>query len=245
MRRRVMLSLSLVLFFVLSVSLAFNVRAHKVLIRTGFEEFALGEPPKDWAVKADLFVVTDDIVKTEKKSLVMFAGADGDALGVPVETAAPIISVEFWVYIKSEGRSFNLKITSAENIAADEGGTYINWNAGRVRWYDNAAWVDIGEFEIDKWKYVRVVANFQESKFDFYSGDTREEMLKSEPAKGNFRLAAVGPVKWIEFYIWALSAPGYVDDLLAYEGAEPIPLIGAIEPVDKLATVWGKLKARS
>jgi hypothetical protein len=245
MNTKIILNLTLVLF--LSLSLVSSVKAQKILLETGFEEFTLNKPPKDWESTGGGFEVTDDMAKTEAKSLGVFGGQGDQYLGFPVETGESIISVEFWVYIESGGRSLTISITANEDINANQGGPYINWDAGGVRYYVEAdgAWSDLGKFETDTWRYVRVVANFQDGKFDFYSGATLEETLKAKPAKGlKFRTLVGVPCKRIVFTTYALAAPGYVDDLLVYEGAEPIRR-AALEPIDKIVTVWGKLKARN
>ena len=236
--------LTLTMAILLSVVFMNNAAAQKVLVQTGFEEFTVGKIPEDWEAQGDGFEVTDDTVKTDKKSLAILGGADGDGLGVPIETEHPITSVEFWVYIEGGGRSLNVKIGSADNIGENNGGTYINWDANIVRLYDGAAWQPIGDFETDVWKYIRIVADFDKSEFDFYAGDSRDKALNAKPEKGlAFRNAALGPVaKWLVFYVWGMTAAGYVDELLVYEGDEPLEL--AVEAGSKLTTMWGNIKAK-
>ncbi len=226
----------------LSVAVVKTTIAQEVYVQTGFEEFAVGEQPDDWEVAGGQFEVTKDTVKTDKRALAILGGGDGDGLGPPIETENPIISVEFWIYIESGGRSFNLKVASADNIGENTGCTYINWNADMVRLYDGAAWQPIGDFETDTWKYVRIVANVDKSEFDFYVGDNRNDALGAKAEKGlPFRNAALGPVaKWVVFYVWGMTAPGYVDDLLVYEGEAPLDL--AVDPNGKLTTLWGRVK---
>jgi len=241
-RTKKLLNLTLILF--LSLSLVSSAKAQEILMETGFEEFTLNKPPKDWESTGGGFEVTDDIVKTDDKSLGMLGGQGNQYLGFPVETEEPIISVEFWVYIENGGRSLTINITADENINSNQGGPYLNWDAGGVRYYVEAdgAWSDIGKFETDKWRYVRVVANFEASEFDFYSGATLDETLKAKPAKGLKFRSVVAPVcKRIVFTTYGLAAPGYVDDLLVYEGADPI-YRAAVGTNEKLATVWGELK---
>ena len=216
--------------------------SQKVFAQTGFEEFAAGNPPKDWEVIGGDFEVSGDTVKTDKKALAILGGGDGDGLGIPIETENPIISVEFYVYIVGGGRSFNLKVASADNIGENNGCTYINWDAGIVRLYDGGAWQLIGDFETDTWKYVYIVADVGKSEFNFSSGDDRNDALGAKPEKDlPFRNAALGPTaKWFAFYTWGITAPGYVDDLLVYEGAEALDL--AVDPGGKLTTFWGRIK---
>ncbi|MYC78558.1 hypothetical protein F4X10_22570 [Candidatus Poribacteria bacterium] len=232
----------LTLVVVLSFAVVNTTIAQEVYMQTGFEEFTVGKLPDDWEVAGGQFEVTKDTVKTDKKALAILGGGDGDGLGVPIETENSLISVEFWIYIESGGRSFNLKITSADNIGENTGCTYINWNADMVRLYDGAAWQPIGDFETDTWKYVRVVADVDKSEFDFYVGNNRNDALGAKAEKGlPFRNAALGPVaKWVVFYVWGMTAPGYVDDLLIYEGEDPLDL--AVDPNGKLATLWGQVK---
>lgn len=227
---------------VLTFALMKTATAQEVFAQTGFEEFADGKLPDDWEVVGGQFEVTKDTVKTDKKALAILGGADGDGLGVPIETENPIISVEFWIYIEGGGRSFNLKVATADNIGENNGCTYINWDADIVRLYDGAAWQLIGEFETDTWKYLRVVADVDKSEFDFYVGDDRNDALGAKPEKGlPFRNAALGPVaKWVAFYTWGMASPGYIDDLLIYEGADPLDL--AVDPNGKLTTFWGHVK---
>ena len=239
----------MIMLFVFGLSVVtsiFSVQtavAEKILVQTGFEEFTLGEPPKDWSVKGEGFQVTDDTVKTDEKSLAILGGANDDRAGVAIETENPIISVEFWVYIKGTGRAFNLKVVSDDNITQNDGGVYINWNANAVRLYNGSAWVPIDDFQFETWKYVRVVADVSKSTFDYYVGDDRDKALLADPKTGlAFRKAAVNPVaKWVVFHVYSSVAQGYVDDLLIYEGGEP-PTATPVNPKEKLATFWGHVK---
>ncbi len=234
----VLLTLAVTLTFVFVES----TDAQKVFVRTGFEEFTIGNPPKDWEAIGGDFEVSGETVKTDKKALAILGGADGDGLGIPIETENPIISVEFWVYIEGGGRSFNFKVATADGFGENNGCTYINWDAGVVRLYDGAAWQLIGDFETDTWKYVYIVADVEKSEFDFYVGDDRDDALGAKPEKGlPFRNPALGPVaKWVAFYVWGQVTNGYVDDLLVYEGEEALNL--AVDPTGKLATFWGQVK---
>ena len=237
-------------YFLLTVVLVLNLAivktaiSQEVFAQTGFEEFAVGNLPKDWEVIGGDFEVSGDTVKTDKKALAILGGGDGDGIGIPIETENPIISVEFWVYIEGGGRSFNLKVATADGFGENNGCTYINWDAGIVRLFDGAAWQLIGDFETDTWKYVRIIADVGKSEFDFYVGDDRNDALGAKPEKGlPFRNAALGPVaKWVAFYTWGITAPGYVDDLLVYEGEDALDL--AVDPGGKLATFWGRIKRR-
>ena len=243
---------TLVILFIVLVTLVSSLflqqtaNADKVLVQTGFEEFTVGEPPKDWEVRGNQMKVTDATVKTENKALGILGGANDDRVGVAIETENPIISVEFWVMIKGTGRSFNLKVVSDDNIAVNDGGVYMNWNANAVRLYNGSAWVAIGDFQFDAWKYVRVVADVSKSTFDYYVGDDRDMALESTPKTGlAFRKAATNPVaQWVVFHVYSTVAQGFVDDLLVYEGSNP-PSLTPVEPKGKLATYWGKLKEKS
>ena len=231
---------------VLSLALAQNAATQEIFIQTGFEEFTLGEPPQDWAVRGSEIEVADIAAKTGAKSLTVLGGADGDAVGFPIETENPIISVEFWLYVESGGRSLNVKVASTDDVNENNGGAYINWDSDIVRLYDGGAWQEIGPFETNTWKYVRIVANFEESQFDFSVGNSREDALSAAPKKElAFRNAALGPTaKSVVFHVYSTTVPGHVDDLLIYEGADAIDLDGltAVDPVGKLATAWGYLK---
>lgn len=240
---RILMGLMFAIVFVLSLTLVQTAIAQKVFVQTGFEKETLGKPPKDWEVRGDGFEVTNDKAKTDKKSLAILGGANDDRTGIAIETDNPIISVEFWVYITSGGRSFNFKVVTADNIAQNNGGVYLNWDAKTARLYDGAAWQLIDDFDTDEWKYVRLIADVSKSEFDFYAGKDRNDTLKARGKKGlPFRNAAVNPVaKWVVFHVYSIAAPGYVDDLLVYEGDEPVNL--AVDPKSKLATVWGHIKS--
>ena len=214
-------------------------------VQTGFEEFLTGNPPKDWEVIGSGFEVSDATVRTDKKALAILGRRDIDGPGVPIETENPIISVEFWVYIEGDGRSFNFKVASADSFGQKNGCTYINWNAGIVRLYNGAAWQTIGDFETDTWQYVHIVADVSKSEFNFSSGDDRDDTLGAKPKKDlPFWNAALGPAaKWIGFCTSGITAPGYVDDLLVYEGGEALDL--AVDLGGKLAAMWGHIKRQS
>lgn len=220
--------------------------ADTVLLQTGFENFTVGEPPTDWEVRGNQMHVTDAAAKTGDKALGILGGANDDRVGVAIETENPVISVEFWVMIKGAGRSFNLKVVSDDNIAGNDGGVYMNWNENAVRLYNGSAWVAIGDFQFDTWKYVRVVADVSKSTFDYYVGDDRDLALASDPIAGlAFRKAATNPVaQWVAFHVYSTVAQGFVDDLLIYEGSNP-PSLTPVEPRGKLATYWGNVKKKS
>ena len=56
-----------------------------------------------------------------------------------------------------------------------------------------------------------------------------------------FRNPALAPTaKWFAFYLWGMTSPAYVDDLLVYEGADPLNL--AVDPIEKLTTRWDRLR---
>ena len=235
----------LVAVLVSSLFIVQTAIAQKVLVQTGFEEFALGKPPKDWEVVEGKFEVSNDTVKTDNKSLAILVAANNNRVSVPIETENPIISVEFWVYITGGGRSFNFRVVSVDDTQINDGGVYLNWDANAVRLYNGVAWVHIDDFDTDTWKYVRVVADVGKSKFELYVGNDRNRALSNNGHKGlAFRKAAVNPVaKWVSFHVYDIAAPGYVDDLLVYEGDEPLNL--AVDPIGKLATAWGHIKRHS
>lgn len=238
--------------FMLIISLVFSLFfaqaaiAQKILVQTGFEEFTLGESPTDWEVKGNQMQVTDDTVKTGDKSLGILGGDNDDRVGIAIETENPVISVEFWAYIKGAGRSFNLKVVSADDIWQNDGGVYLNWNANATRLYNGSAWVAVDDFPFETWKYLRVVADVENSVFDYYVGDDREQALTAEPKTDlAFRKAATNPVaQWVVFHVYSTVAQGFVDDLFIYEGGEP-PSLTPVEPSGKLATFWGHVKKHS
>ena len=236
------------LVFVLTFTLFLGQTAiaQKVLVHTGFEEFTLGEPPTDWEVKGNQMQVTDDTVKTGDKSLGILGGANDDRVGVAIETENPIISVEFWAYIKGAGRSFNLKVVSHDDIWQNDGGVYLNWNANATRIYNGSAWVPVDDFPFETWKYVRVVADVGNSVFDYYVGDDRDQALTAEPKMDlAFRKPATNPVaQWVVFHVYSTVAQGFVDDLFIYEGGEPVDP-APVDPKGKLATFWGHVKKHS
>lgn len=232
----------LIIAIVLTFALCEAAVAQEVFVRTGFEEFAVGDPPDDWEAVGGQFEVSKDTVKTDKQALAILGGADGDGLGIAIETDNPLISAEFWIYVEGGGRSLNIKFASADNIGENNGCTYINWDADMVRLYDGGAWQPIGEFETDTWKYVRIIADFEKSEFSFAFGDSRDDALGAKAEDGlPFRNPALGPTaKWFAFYTWGMAAPAYFDDLLVYEGADALDL--AVDPNQKLTTFWGQVK---
>ncbi len=235
------------LFLVFSMSLLVvsTVCAQEVFLQTGFEKDTVGNPPNDWEVQAEMMEVSTEKAKTDNKSLAILGGANDETIGVLIETDNSIISVEFWVYIMSGGRSFNFKVVSSDNIGINDGGVYINWDNNTVRLFNGAAWVHIDDFETDTWKYVRVVADVKKSEFEMYIGNDRNQALKDRGHDGlAFRNAAVNPTtQWVAFHVYGILSPGYVDDLLIYEGSEPLNL--DVDPKGKLATTWGNIKSTS
>ena len=233
------MSMCLLVLFLMSVQVAI---AGEILIQTGFEEFSDGRPPKDWEIRGEGFEVTKNTAKTDKQSLAILNGANDDYVGMFIETDNPVLSVEFWVYIESGGRSFNFRIGSSDNIATNNASVYVNWDAEQVRCFDGTGWVIMDDFETGKWRHVRFVAQVDKSQFDFYSGEDRNRTLTDKGIKGlPYRTAPEGPVtKSVTFHVYSIAAPGYVDDLIISEGDEPVNL--AVDAVGKLTTYWGRLK---
>lgn len=233
------MSMSLLVLCLMIVQVAI---AGETLIQTGFEEFSDGRPPKDWEVRGEGFEVTKNTAKTDRQSLAILNGANDDYAGVFIETENSVVSVEFWVYIESGGRSFNFRIGTSDNIATNNAGIYVNWNAEQVRCFDGTSWVVMDDFETGKWRHVRFVVHVDKSQFDYYSGEDRDRTLTDKGIKGlPYRTAPEGPVtKSVTFHIYSIAAPGYVDDLIISEGDEPVNL--AVDAFGKLTTYWGRLK---
>ena len=236
---------------VLSLALATEVMAQKMLLQTGFENDPLdgrNEQFKRFAEGLCGCKITSEFAKTGKKSLAILGNGLADMYSMSIrKTDESIISVEFWVYIKKGGRSLGLKLVSDDAIIRDkfvhEKVPHIGWDAGSVQFYANGGWRRIDKFATDKWRYVRIVADFDRSVFDFYSGNSRHKALRTKlreriPFR---REAAAGSVATeISFSMEGMTAPGYIDDLFVYEGDKPIAL--AVEPNRKLTTVWGHIK---
>ena len=225
---------------VLSLACVRSLPAQKILLETGYEDVDVGN-------REDVFRASTKTVKTGKKSLTIFNGKRDEfhLSVVKLETDNPIISVEFWVYIERGKQSFAVNINATENsFANDAGGPYVEWNDGDVRYHVHRGdpWRKILNYPANEWNYVRFVANFEKEEFDFYMGKNREQALASRPKKDlPFQDPPLAPhPKWFLILAWGMDARGYIDDLLIYEGEEPINL--AVQPVGKLTTRWGQLK---
>ena len=232
--------LIIVVVAVLSFIYVQSTPAQKILEQTGFEDYPVGN-------KKDVFQASTNTVKTGKKSLAIFSEIQHElhVSSYELDTDNPIVSVEFWVYIERGKQSFAVNVHSTEELFDNNaGGPYIEWNAGVVRYHVHRGdpWRDIFDYPVNKWNYVRIVANFEENVFDFYMGKSREKALASQPKRNfPFQDPAVAPrPKWFIILAWAMTARGYIDDLLIYEGGEPLNL--AVEPSAKLTTLWGQLK---
>ena len=115
--------------------------AQEVYVRTGFEEFAVGDPPKDWEVTGGGFEIAKDPVKTDKKALAILGGANGDGLGVPIETDNPSSQSNSGFMLKVGDAPLTSKllllITSAKTVVAPiSTGTQI-WFASSMEPHGN------------------------------------------------------------------------------------------------------------
>lgn len=231
--------LVIVVIFVLSAICVKGVSAQKVLRQTGFEDYTATH-------KESPFQPSKNTVKTGKKSLRIFSDKLNQfhlkALGLKTDT--PIVSIEFWVYIERGGKSFGIYLSSAEEGEIEEG-PYIEWEAGVVRCHvlQGNPWRKIANFPVNRWQYVRIVSDFEKNVFDFYMGDSRQMALTAQPKKDlPFREDAPAPrARWFGIYAGKMTVRGYMDDLLIYEGGEPLNNL-AVEPTAKLATTWGQIK---
>lgn len=217
-----------------------SVPAQKILIETGFENHT--QPHEE-----SPFQPSTKNVKNGKKSLEIFSEVEHQLhiSGHSLETNESIVSLEFWVYVEKGEQSFAVSMHAAEkSFDNNAGGPYIEWYDGDIRYHVHRGdpWREIIAYPANKWHYVRIVANFREDVFDFYAGNSREAALASRPKKNlDFQDPATAPhPKWFLIFAWAMDARGYMDDLVIYEGDEPITL--AVEPTAKLTTLWGRLK---
>ncbi len=225
---------------VLSFICVQSVPAQKILIETGFEDHV--QPNEE-----SPFQPSTKTVKNGKQSLEIFFEPQNQLhiSAHDFKTDEPIVSIEFWVYVERGEQSFAISMHAAEkSFDNNAGGPYIEWYDGDIRYHVHQGdpWREIVAYPVNKWHYVRIVANFREDVFDFYTGRNREAALASRPKRNlEFQDPAVAPQpKWFLIFAWAMDARGYMDDLLIYEGEDPIPL--AVEPTAKLTTLWGKLK---
>ncbi len=225
---------------VLSLICTESSPAQKILRQIDFEDYDVGN-------KEDVFRASTDTVKVGKKSLAIFSDKQNELhlASHPLETANPIVSVEFWVYIERGKQSIAVNINAAEEpFHNNAGGPYIEWNDGEIRYHVHRGdpWRDIFDYSVNEWNYVRIVADFEKEEFDFYMGESRERALGSRPKRDlSFQDPPLAPhPKWFSILAWGMTARGYIDDLLIYEGGEPINL--AVEATGKLTTSWGQLK---
>ena len=241
----------LVAVIVLSFALSTEVMAQKMLLQTGFENDPLDGPDEQFKRFAEGLCgckITSEFAKTGKKSLAILGNGLADIYSMSIrKTEESIISAEFWVYIEKGGRSLGLKLVSDDDFIRDkfvhERVPHIGWDAGFVQFYANHEWRRIDKFTTDKWQYVRIVADFDRSVFDFYSGNSRHKALRTKLRERiPFRMEATAGSAATEicFSMEAMTAPGYIDDLFVYEGEKPIPL--AVDPSRKLTTMWGHIK---
>ncbi len=229
-----------VMVVVLSCFYVQPATAEKILMETGFED--LVQPPAESSFQPSI-----EIVKNGKRSLeIFFEGDDRINIdGHPLEANASIVSLECWVYIESGEKSFAISMHAADKLFDNDlGGPHIEWYDGDIRYrvLQGDPWREIVAYPVDEWHYVRIVANFSEDVFDFYTGMSREEALASRPKRQlEFQAPATAPQpRWFLILAEAMDARGYMDDLVIYEGDEPPNL--AVESAAKLTTLWGKLK---
>lgn len=224
---------------VLSLAMPTETGAQEILIQEGFEDHDFDGLNEFWVGFLGL-EITSNRAKKGKKSLAIHGNTLMDAYSTPIKTGESIISIEFWVYIEEGGRSFSLKIAS-DDEDFDNKGPEVGWNKGFVYFYAADRWQKIDKFTTDKWKYVRIVADFHRNIFDFYSGDSRH---KTKQKKGiPFRKDAANSFATsISFNMETMEVSGYIDDLFVYEGEKPIAL--AVDPSRKLTTMWGHIKRR-
>ena len=239
-KQRVASCLIVVVVVVLSMICGQSTPAQKILWETGFENYPL-------KIRKDTFNTATDTVKTGKKSLAIFSENQDEVcvFGKKLNTDKPVISVEFWVYIESGGQSFGVSVISTEKwIENQTGGPYIDWGADSIRCHINGedSWREISQYVVNEWSYVRIVADFEESLFDFYMGENREEVLDTQRKKDlPFQEDALAPhAKGFVFFADAMKARGYIDNFLIYEGEEPHTFADRFAP--KLSTLWGRLK---
>lgn len=237
-KRHLIVFITVVLSFICIQS----VPARKILVETGFENYV--QPHEE-----SPFQLSTKPVKNGRKSLEIFSEMK-DRLHKSrhdFETDEPIVSVEFWVYVEKGEQSFGINLNTAEShVDHNLRGPYLEWYDGDIRYHIDRGdpWHEIAAYPINRWHYVRIVADFEKESFDFYMGKSREAALASRPKRNlEFQNPAAAPQpKRFSIWAWAMTARGYMDDLVIYEGDTAITL--AVEPTAKLSTLWGRLKSK-
>ena len=239
-RQSILQYFTLIMTVVLSMICVESVPAQKVILETGFENHVEHD-------RNSPFQTSTKIVKTGKKALEIFSQTANEfhVSGLGLETDNSIISVEFWVYIKSGRRSFSVHIHPGDrSFIPNAGGPYVGWQDGKVRYHVHRGdpWRDLSDFPVDKWHYVRIVADYKKNLYDFYAGKNRGEALGSRLKRDlPFSDPAIAPhPKWFSLIAHEMTERAYIDDVLIYEGNKPLSL--AVEPDTKLTTLWGQLK---
>jgi len=257
--------LALAVLFVWSACLVFDAEGQEIFIEEGFEDTSEGELPEGWrtafefpnAELADLpdFRVTTEIVKTGKKSLMVFHPEKSFYGAVPMPKQVQVVSVEFWYYVVEGGRGFTLCVSPAQDDQKIYmGATYIVFIDGNVTGWHNAPGQPMPEekvplvpYPLGEWQYLRVVVDFETQTFDLWSGDSPAAVRDRPPDADDYWNRNPGdqrePVStWLAFWIFDTVTATYVDDLVVYEGATAIGM--AVEPTDKCTNLWGEVKAR-
>jgi hypothetical protein len=224
----------------------------QVLISDDFESGVVGDIPPGWQTKdgvtTDEFAVVDSTVKNGSKALKVNSAADDHDMWIEFGRSVTVASVEFWIYPEQVGRGVNFLMLNG-SIARGDAGPYLSWGAGTdgmLTRYAAGAWGPTNTpFDIQKWTYVKIVANSDTDTFDIYLGDGPDALPGAPQEAGVPYRAATDGFDRIMFLGWnSVVGPGYIDDILAYEGdVRPEGVITAVELENKTTATWGAVKS--
>ncbi len=237
---------------IISLAIAPLAFAGDLIVFETFEDYEVESDPRDWdADNADDMDVVDDPVKNGERSLMVECRVDEQDVWFEFGREAEVVSVEFWIFPSTSSRTLSLLLLNG-SVARGDAGPYLGWAAqtpGLLSRYAGGWGATGTEFEDNEWTYVKIVADATRAPkgYDVYLGAGPDE-LPDKPQEENlpFRNTGLSAFDRVLFLGWGnVAGPGYIDDILIYEGTErPGGLFIAVEPIDKLTTKWGMIKVR-
>lgn len=223
-------------------SIAFSQEKDPTIFFYDFNNETIGKPPSEpWkATAAGKVEVADFPDKVNRSVKITDEGSGGGMQLILNEVLKnDTVTLEFKWFREEYGGGDGVEIfyIMSQKCPDDWSGVCLSTQGKNYQYNDSGAWVDVDKIVDKAWHDIKIIMYLGKNKYDFYWDGVQKAknagFRKSDGIDGidKFNVANVGN--------GGSTFIMYFDDIILYKGTERKI---AVEPKDKLSTIWGKVK---
>ena len=217
----------------------------EILLEEDFEAYDAGSGPADWGGQwlivtgGEKMTASDAVVHSGQRSFKHDGTGDCRISRIfDEQTEEKVITLEFYVHPNMDTvRAMTFSIFGGDPLNPSFDAGVGNWgpfisclNVGDFAYYDSKQWNSVAPYKANQWYHIKLVADVDTDTFDFYIDDMDNPVKKG--AAFCYEQENLSSLMWH-------MCDAYFDDALVYEGDKNPE---AVDPDQKLAATWGKIK---